>query len=101
MSVVWSITKIECLPNFEGQNKDILSVSYDVRKAVGKKPWSSVIAIDAEQFGIDIAQVENVTQEQMVQYVKQVLLSFRDDFVDEIEECLSDENETIVIQLKS
>lgn len=101
MSAIWSISKIEFLSNFEGQNKDILKVSYDVRKAIGKKPWSSVIAIDTEKFNVDITNLENVTQDQVVQWVKQVLLSFRDDFVDEIEGCLPSDNEPAVIQIKS
>jgi hypothetical protein len=101
MSATWSISKVECLPSVNGNPKVIFKVFYEVRKAPGKKPWPSVIALNMEKVGSDFIPFENVKQENIVQWVKDVLLTFRADFIDDIEGCLSDEDETIEMTIAS
>jgi len=98
MNAIWSVVKVECLPSYGGKHQVIFKVVYQVRKALGKKPWESTIALDVENLGDDFISAEDVTEQQIIQWVKDRLLSYREDFVEEIENCTTDEDEPITLE---
>jgi hypothetical protein len=95
MNAIWSVTKIECLPEYQGKTNVVLKVDYEVRKALGKKPWCSSAAVNIENLGDTFTPFEQVTEPMVIQWLKDTLTSLRSDMVDDIESCLSDELTTV------
>jgi hypothetical protein len=98
MSAIWSVTKVECLPEHQGKTNVVFKVDFEVRKAVGKKPWVSVACVNVENLGDDFIPLEQVTEQMIVQWLKTSLASVRIDMVEDIESCLTDDNELVVKQ---
>ena len=95
MNAIWSVTKVECLPEYQGKTNVILKVDFEVRKAVGKKPWCSSAAVNIENLGANFTPFEQVTEQMVVQWLKDALTSLRSDMVENIESVLSDELSTV------
>jgi hypothetical protein len=95
MSAIWSVTKVECLPEHQGKTNVVFKVDYEVRKALGKKPWTSVACVNVDNLSQDFTPLEQVTEQMVIQWSKDTLTSLRSDMVADIESCLSDENELI------
>lgn len=95
MSAIWSVTKVECLPEHQGKTNVVFKVDYEVRKALGKKPWTSVACVNVDNLSQDFTPLEQVTEQMVIQWLKDTLTSLRSDMVADIESCLSDENELI------
>jgi hypothetical protein len=93
MSSIWSVTKVECLPEHQGKTNVVFKVDYEVRKALGKKPWTSVACVNVDNLSQDFTPLEQVTEQMVIQWLKDTLTSLRSDMVADIESCLSDENE--------
>lgn len=95
MSAIWSVTKVECLPEHQGQTNVVFKVDYEVRKALGKKPWVSAACVNVENMGETFVPFEQVTEQMVIQWLKDTLTSFRSDMVEDIESVLSDESATV------
>jgi hypothetical protein len=96
MSAIWSVSKVECLPEHQGRTNVVFKVDYAVRKAIGKKPWTSVACVNVDNFSDNFIPLEEVTEEMIIQWLKDTLTSLRSDMVEDIESCLSDEDELVV-----
>jgi hypothetical protein len=96
MNAIWSVSKVECLPEHQGQTNVVFKVDYAVRKAIGKKPWTSVACVNVENLGDNFIAFEDVTEEMIIQWLKDTLTSLRGDMVADIENCLSDDDELFV-----
>lgn len=95
MNAIWSVIKVECLPEHQGQTNVVFKVDYEVRKVIGKKPWKSVACVNVDNLSQDFIPLEQVTEQMVIQWLKDTLTSLRNDMVADIENCLSDENELI------
>jgi hypothetical protein len=96
MSAIWSVSKVECLPEHQGQTNVVFKVDYAVRKVIGKKPWTSVACVNVENLGDNFIPLEDVTEEMIIQWLKDTLTSLRSDIIEDIESCLSDEDELVI-----
>jgi hypothetical protein len=95
MSAIWSITKIECLPEHQGKTNVVFKVEYEVRKSLHKKPWTSVACVNVENLSQNFTPFEQVTEQMVIQWLKDTLTSLRIDMVSDIESALSDELSTV------
>jgi hypothetical protein len=96
MSAIWSVVKVECLPEHQGKTNVVFKVDFEVLKAIGKKPWTSVACVNVDNLSDNFISLENVTEEMIIQWLKNTLTSLRSDMVEDIESCLSDKDELVI-----
>lgn len=81
-SCVWSVDSVDVIPEKDGLDNIIEKVHVSVTREGATESFKMPVALDTENLSIDsFIEFDSINQTQVIEWVKNVLTSLRQDFV--------------------